>query len=262
MAKKIAIIGCGSMGEAFARRLNAKYQLFLCDRDFTWAEELAKKVGAQAKNVTEAVKEAEIVILAIKPQDLNAFALQADKFFSKQHLLISMLAGTSRKTLKEKFKKPLTVRIAPNLAVKHGKGIIGLVEDDDLSPEKKKLLEELFSSMGHIFWLPEEKINALTALVGSGPAFALVLIESMVEAGIAMGFPASMAQQMVLQMWEGTLSLMDKSKAHPAEIKWQITSPAGTTIAGIEQMEAHAIRAGIMKAFLAAYQRGQELTQK
>ena len=263
MSKTIAIIGCGNMGEAFAQILAKEHSVILCDRNHKWAEELVKKIGAVAKHqAKDALSKADIVILAIKPQDLSPLCEAIGKKLTKGQILVSMLTGISLETLRKKFKNPTIVRIAPNLAVRHGKGVIGIAQDSNLPSEKKAMIEKLFSSMGQTYWLPEEKLNALTILVGSGPAFALILIESMVDAAIAMGFSAPMALELVMHMWEGTLTELEKSQKHPGEIKWEIASPAGTTIAGIQQMEESAVRSGIIKTFLAALHRAEEFSKE
>jgi pyrroline-5-carboxylate reductase len=106
----------------------------------------------------------------------------------------------------------------------------------------------------------EDKINALTALTGSGPAFFFAMVEAMVDAGIAMGFTAHTAQDLIYQMLQGSLTLLEKTSKHPGELKWQIVSPQGTTIAGLKTLEELAIRGGVMNTFLSAYDRANKLS--
>ena len=147
----------------------------------------------------------------------------------------------------------------PNLALTCGSGVIGLTEDPALHESVKKSVGALLQGLGLVVWLPEAKIEALTPLAASGPAFVLVMIEAMIEAGIFMGFTAGEAQELVLKTIEGTVDLLRASGKHPAALKWDIASPAGTTIAGIKEMEERGVRAGIAAALMAAYRRNQVL---
>ncbi len=150
----------------------------------------------------------------------------------------------------------------PNLPLIYGEGVIGLCSDEKMIKEDRDILAKLFESLGKIYWLPESKINGLTALTGSGPAFFFSMVESMIDAGIAMGFAAKDAQSLVYQMLKGSLTLLERSEKHPGELKWQIASPQGTTIAGLKRLEELAVRGGIMNTFLAAYDRANILTLK
>ena len=150
----------------------------------------------------------------------------------------------------------------PNLPLVYGMGVIGLSSSNKIKNEDKEHLTKMFGSLGKIYWLPEEKIDALTALAGSGPAFFLVMVEAMIDAGIAMGFTAADAQGLIYQMLRGSLTLLEQTSKHPGELKWQIASPQGTTIAGLKRLEELALRGGIMNTFLAAYDRAKKLSSR
>lgn len=257
---EIGIIGCGSMGAGIAKALSKEHQLFLCDHHPERVAALAKEIGGTAvKTPKEAVLKSELIVLAIKPQDLHTLSAELKGVLNSNKTLVSILAGVSTSKLKEQFKQATTIRMMPNLALIYGKGVIGIVDDSALTKAAKTKLEKVFSSLGLITWLPERLINPLTSLTGSGPAFMMVLIEAMIDAGIAMGFDAETAKSLTLEMISGSLSLLKESKKHPAEIKEQITSPGGTTIAGLKAMEDGAVRSGIMNTFLAAHARSIEM---
>jgi len=257
---RIAIIGCGIMGTGIAELLSSSHQMLLYDRDWNRTQELAKKVnGKPCRDLEETVENAQIIFLAIKPQNLKEAAPGIKSHLKKDHVVISLLAGTPLSILKQYFPKCHLVRIMPNLAMRYGEGVIGIVESPNMSAELRKMLEELLTPLGMIYWLKENQVDALTSLTGSGPAFILTLIEAMIEAGVAMGFQAQDAQDLTLQMLKGCLTLMQKTGEHPAELKWQIASPNGTTIAGIRVLEREKVRSGLMEAFLAAYDRAQEM---
>ncbi len=258
---RIAIIGCGNMGTRLAQRLSNKDNvLFLYDRDIAWTQELSQKIGGNACfHPTEAVQQTEMTILATKPQDLKQVANQIDSTLQSNQLVISLLAGISVKTLKSYFPAPFILRMMPNLALLYGEGVIGLSKQDYLHIDLQNQLEDVFASLGKVYWLPEAKIDALTSLTGSGPAFLFVLIEAMIDAGIAMGFNAKDAKTLVLQMIKGSLTILQETDQHPGELKWQITSPAGTTIEGLRKLEEEGLRGKLMNTFLAAYERAQTL---
>lgn len=260
---KIGIIGCGTMGSGIAQRLGLQHTLAIYDRDEDWINELSRITGAKAcKSIAEVFQSSDVIILAVKPQNLLTVSKDAKQNLSKDKLVISMLAGTTISTLKQQFGHTPILRMMPNLAAIFGKGVIGLVENKDLSAKMKKNVEKMCEELGSVYWLPEDKIDALTALTGSGPAFTFVIIESMVDAAIAMGFGPEEAQKFILEMLEGSIDILRTTDKHPAQLKWQVTSPAGTTIAGIKKMEEAGVRQGIINTFLATYQRAKELANE
>lgn len=258
---RIAIIGCGNMGTALARRLSKDHQLVLHDRDPVWTEGLAKEIYAQAcQHIRDVVHEADIVILAVKPEHLQEVADQIAPALESKQILVSLLAGIPLDDLKSFFPSAKLVRMMPNIAAGYGEGVIGLAASEKIDGELKGELGKTFQPLGKIYWLNEEKMNALTSLTGSGPAFVFVMIESMIEAGIAMGFSAADAKQLVMHMIEGSLTVMKETKKHPSELKWQIASPSGTTIEGLIQLEDDGLRRAILNTFLASYHRAEEIS--
>lgn len=256
---KVAIIGCGVMGAAFANHFAKEHTVFLCDQEKRKRERLAEEMGGKAvEKMTEAVKEADLVVLAVKPKDMVTVAKETRAQFSEEKLLMSILAGTSHALLRENFSATV-LRLMPNLALTCGQGVIGLVDDEGLSEETKKSAEQLLSGLGLLAWLPESKIEALTALTGSGPAFIFVIIEALIEGGISMGFTAKEAREFTLKTIEGATSLLRATGKHPAELKWNVASPAGTTIAGLNEMEASGVRSGIIQTLHATYLRAKEI---
>ena len=245
------------MGRALSSRLAKVSQLCFYDHTAGKSEAFEQEgFGKSVQTLNEAVQ-SDIVILAVKPQNLQEIAEKMH--LKKGQVLVSILAGTSLTVLKDHFNEAVIIRMMPSLAVAYGAGVIGMCSDE--SQEVKDSISKTFESLGELYWLPETKINALTSLTGSGPAFFYSLIESMIDAGIAMGFTAKEARKLVLPMLQGSLILLENSGLHPADLKWQITSPQGTTIAGLKKLEESAVRAGLMNTFLAAYDRANELSK-
>lgn len=257
---KVAVIGCGVMGRAFAAHFSKKHPVILFDHQKEKSDSLAKEIEAKSSDsIQKAVQEADVVVLAVKPKDLSAVSQAASSAFSEKQIFVSILAGTSVEDLKKHFPKPHIVRAMPNLALICEKGVIGLVDTPSLEHEVKHKIDALLKGMGLVYWLPESKIDALTALAGSGPAFILVMIEAMMEGGVYMGFTSQEARELVLETMEGTVALLRAGKQHPAEIRAQIASPGGTTIAGLREMESSGVRAGIINTLLAAFKRSKEM---
>jgi pyrroline-5-carboxylate reductase len=259
---KITIIGCGTMGKGFAQRLSASCTLFFYDRHVEKAEYLQQKgYGKACHRVEDALEQSEVIILAVKPQGFAEVAKLIDRKPPANQMLISLLTGIPIARIEERFPHHRVIRMMPNLALIYGEGLIGLTTGIQLTKKEKKQLLEICGPLGKVYWLEETKINAFTALAGSGPAFVFTLIESMVDAGIAMGFSAKDAQEIVQQMIKGSLHLLDNSGQHPGELKWQIASPGGTTIAGLRTLEELGVRGGIINTFFSAYERANELSR-
>lgn len=258
---QIAIIGCGNMGRALAQRLSQINQISLYDHHIEKAEHLAHEGYGKAYNdVRDALLLSEMVILAVKPQNLKQAVALIKDGLQENPLIVSLLAGTPLATLKRYFPNAHIVRMMPNLALIHGKGVIGLCSEEKLKQEERDLLTKTFETLGKTYWIPEEKMDALTALAGSGPAFFFTMVEAMIDAGIAMGFTAIDARELVYHMLEGSLALLGETHKHPGELRWQIASPQGTTIAGLRKLEELALRGSIINTFLAAYEHGCKLS--
>ncbi len=260
---KVAVIGCGKMGGGIAQRLAQDHEVFLFGRNREKTENFANEISAKyCLTAAAAISEAEIIFIAVKPQDLKKLAKGICPEFYPEQLLVSCLAGVTVKQLEACFPKIPVLRIMPNLSVILGEGVVGLVEAENLKPLFKEKATQLFSSLGSLHWVPESKIDAISSLTGSGPAFVSVMIESMIEAGIAMGIDSSLSKELVLELIGGTISTIKQTGKEPSQFKLEVASPGGTTIAGIIAMEERGVRAGIMHAFLSTYHRNLELSQE
>lgn len=258
---KIAIYGCGKMGGSIAEKLSSDHEVSIFDRNCSRTTEFAKKIKATyTSNLKDLIPKAEMIILAIKPQDLPESAKMIYPEVNKDQLVISVLAGITTRTLQEYFPEIPVLRIMPNMAVRFGQGIIGIADSDNLSKTMRNKAEALLKGLGFLHWIKESKIDALTALTGSGPAFVYIMIESIIDAGIAMGFKAEESKELTLKLIEGSLAVLTLTGKHPGELKWEITSPAGTTIAGVKALEDATVRSGIINTFLATYERTKELS--
>ncbi len=251
---RFSIIGCGAMGSALATRLCIKNELTLFDHNATKLRSLADNLGAKiASKLADALLGAEVVLLAIKPKDLEALAKEIQPQLSKDTLVISVLAGVKLEVLSRLFPKQRILRTMPNLAVSCQKGVVGVVETPDMSKSFRQEVEDLFEGMGLVVFLPENKVDALTSLTASAPAFILHLIEAMTEGGIYLGFPSGQSLDLVLQVFEGAIALVKESKKHPAALKWEIASPGGSTIEGLKVLEEQRVHFALIQALQASY---------
>ena len=255
---KIRMIGCGAMGSAIAQTLmEAGKEISLYDKHQGRAESVGREIKAPiATSPLEDLLQGDGIVLAVKPQDFNEVAEELKTFDGG--LVVSILTGVTTHRLKEAFPQCTVVRMMPNLAVRYGDGVVALAEDPELAPYKERI-EEIFSPLGLMRWIPESLFDAVTALTGSGPAFVFLLIEAMVDAAISLGFSSEIGYELVKQMVGGALTLLYESHESPSELRWKVCSPGGTTIAGIRAMEKCGIRHGLMEAFSAACRRAQEL---
>ncbi|MES2122047.1 MAG: pyrroline-5-carboxylate reductase [Chlamydiota bacterium] len=254
---KIAIFGCGAMGSAFARFFGKSHSLIVFDRNRDKAERLAKETGGRfCEKVVDVVKEAEVILLAVKPKDLGSAAQAMAGAMTKEKVIISVLGGVSLEDLRKQFPSAKLVRTMPNLALTCGKGVIGLVDDSEMSRETRALIEGLLDGVGLSVWLTEKKLDALASLAGSGIGFVFLLIEAMAEGGVYMGLSAQESRELVLQTFEGAVGLVRQTGKHPAELKAQVSSPGGTTIEGLRVMEQRGLRGILMDTLIACYQKG------
>ncbi len=249
------------MGSGLAQRLAAHHQLFFYDRNSEKSGSLQQAgYGTACQTPQAALEQAELVMLAVKPQNIDEVADLICGQLTATQTIVSLLAGTTIARLSQHFAGRHIIRMMPNLALIYGEGLIGLATEDELSKGDKEKFAHLWEPLGKVYWLPENKMDAFTSLASSGPAFVFAIIESMVDAGISMGFKADEAQGMVQQMIKGSLLLLEQTKKHPGELKWQVASPGGTTIAGLKKLEEQALRGSIINIFLATYERAKQLS--
>jgi pyrroline-5-carboxylate reductase len=263
---KIAFIGSGVMGEAMIKGLlNQGLTTAGCLRaSDPWAERLeyihtTYNVETTADNAA-AAREAEIVVLSIKPQSLPKVGRDLHSKIHPDALILSIIAGTRVSTLQNKLYHDRIVRAMPNTPGQLGKGMTVWTATGHVTARQLKQTEAILGAMGEQLQVDEEGfLDMATGLSGSGPGFVLLLIEAMIDAGVHMGFSRRDAEKMVLQTIDGTVALMRASGRHSAELKNQVTSPGGTTAAGLYELEKASIRAIINDAIFAAYRRSQEL---
>lgn len=199
-----------------------------------------------------------IILLAIKPQNLKSLA--AD-WQLKNKIVISILAGIKIEQLKEALNIEKIVRVMPNMPAQIGKGVLAVNFGSNIEVQDKETILKLLAGSGGVYEIEEKHFDAVTALSGSGPAFLLLALEAMTFGGVAEGLPAGVALEMATNTMLGTAEYLLSVKEHPAKVRDLITSPQGTTVAGLQVLEEKGTRAAYIGAIRAAANRGRELSK-
>jgi pyrroline-5-carboxylate reductase len=222
---------------------------------------LAKAYGVRttADNV-EAVREADIIVLCVKPQVCDAVMSRMARRVPATSLVLSIMAGVPITAIRSALRHDLVVRSIPNTPAQIGKGATVWTATPKVTDEQRVQVAEILDALGeHIAVADEHYLDVATGLSGSGPGFVFLLIEALIDAGVHVGFSRADAEKLVLQTVEGSVALIRETGSHPAELRNRVTSPAGTTAAGLYEMEAGEVRAVLLRAVRAAYERSVEL---
>jgi pyrroline-5-carboxylate reductase len=263
----VGIIGLGNMGEAILRALlkgGFKKENLICSEI---KEERAKERAAAygiriARQTAELVQASSYIIIAVKPQDARELAGSIATALDKKKILISIMAGISTAGLLSMLDKPARiVRIMPNIAAKVREAAIGMCANFALSKKETEEVQAILKPLGKIVEVTEELMDAVTALSGSGPAFFLFFLEAMIDAGVKMGLTREKAQVLAVQTVKGTVKMLDEENLHPSLMKEMVTSPGGTTIAGLATLEERGFKGSLIRAIEAAMLRAKELSR-
>jgi pyrroline-5-carboxylate reductase len=222
---------------------------------------LSDRYRIQVTDQNQAVLDfADTVLLAIKPQVFNPVVATLTPRRADQ-LIISILAGVTLPQLESAFPNQPIVRAMPNTPATVGAGMTAIAPNPHTTPDHLQIAHQLFTAVGEVVEVPEHLMDAVTGLSGSGPGYIAVMVEALIDGGVAVGLPRAIATQLAIQTLRGTAELLHTSGLHPAQLKDQVTSPGGTTIAGIAHLEKMGVRSALMEAVRAAYGRSKELGQ-
>ena len=261
---KIGFIGLGNMGGGLARVVarQKKHQILLANRSSEKAKQIANEVGGEPVTNEVIFEQADVIFLGVKPTQFADLLQEYHVILEKRSsvLLISMAAGLTLQQLEALVPtQHRLIRIMPNTPVAVGAGVISYALSDEATEQDEHLLCELLDPAGLLVHLKEQQLDAATAVAGCGPAFVYLFLEALADAGVQTGLPRDLALQLANQTLLGSAVLVIESGQHPAVLKDQVCSPAGSTIAGVASLEADAFRGNIIKAVAASYKRTQEL---
>jgi pyrroline-5-carboxylate reductase len=268
MGKKIAFIGGGNMAEALIKGLiesgfAKSNEIIVSDIRKERLEWLSNeyKVETELDNLN-LTKKGEILILAVKPQDIPSVLGEIKGNVRPHHLIVSIAAGISIAYIQRRLQEGIRIiRVMPNAPALVKQGCSAISPGRYANSDDLEMVKGIFGSVGEIVIVEEKWMDVVTALSGSGPAYFLLIIEALTEGGVKMGLPREISQALTLNTLIGTAILMKETKKHPAILKEMVTSPGGTTIAGLHEMEKGGIRGILMSAIDIATQRSRELGQ-
>jgi pyrroline-5-carboxylate reductase len=260
----ISCIGSGNMGFALMKGAVKGGDIYFTDADSEKAKTAAASIGAKVLNSNiEAVEKGDFVFLAVKPQVLAQVLAEIAPAVKKRQdapVFVSMAAGWPIEKIQKAIgEKSSVVRIMPNTPALIGRGMIALSSSPAVPSEKITELEQILGCAGIVDRIEERFMDAVTGLSGSGPAFVYLFIEALADGGVRAGLSADKALRYAAQTVTGAAAMVQETEKHPGELKNMVTSPGGTTIAGIAALEDGAFRGTVIKAVEAAWKRSIEL---
>ena len=263
---KLAFIGGGTMAEAMIGGVISKG--VATSEDVSVGEPLEERrqlleqrygVFATASN-PRAAETGDIVVLSIKPQDLPGVLAQLDGSLRQDQAVLSIVAGARMSTIVNGLAHPSVIRVMPNTPAQIGEGMSLWTCSPEVNGEVRQLAQSILRTVGEEIFVSDEKyLDMATALSASGPAYVFLFIESLIDAGVHLGLPRDMARTLVLQTVLGSVKLVKESGRHPAELKDMVTSPGGTTVEALLALEEGGVRATVINAVIAAYEKSVEL---
>lgn len=264
--EKIGLIGLGNMGEAILKALiNSGYRsedLFFSEIKPERAEFIAKTYKVKhIKDIKQILNKVKYIIIAVKPQDAQKTLSGIIPFINEENIVISIMAGISiSKILSFSSKEFKVVRAMPNICAKVGQSVTAIIANKEVENDELKEVKKILSSIGHVVEIDEGQMDAMTALSGSGPAFVLLFLEAMIDAGVKMGLLREKTKEIMVNVLKGTVEMLEKENLHPTLLKEMVTSPGGTTIYGLTYLEEKAFKGNLIKAIEKAAKRAGELS--
>ena len=259
----IAVLGAGKIGEALLSGLlhagREPGDLLFTERFPDRAAELTGRYGIKHVDLSAAAA-ADVLVVAVKPQDIEPLLDELAPAVGPEQLVVSMCAGLPTSLFERRLPAGTpVVRVMPNTPMVVGEAMSAVSGGSHAGDRHLELVEELLGSVGSVVRLPESKQDAVTALSGSGPAYFYYVVESMIEAGVLLGVPRDKAADLVVQSAVGAAAMLRGGDAHPAALREGVSSPAGTTVAGLRELDRQGVRAAFVDAVEAAHDRSVEL---
>jgi pyrroline-5-carboxylate reductase len=260
----LAIIGGGKLGEALLSGLlragRTIDDLVVAERSSERSAYLKRRYGVNSVSVPEAVKHGSIIIIAVKPQDIGALLADLAPLVTADQLVVSVAAGIPTAYIERMLGEDVpVVRVMPNTPALVDQAMSAISAGAHASEQHLAAAEAILQPVGKVLRLPEEQQDAVTALSGSGPAYFFYLVEAMIDAGILLGLPRAIAADLIVQTALGAATMLRDSGEHPVQLREAVTSPGGTTIAAIRELEKHGVRAALIAAIEAASDRSKQL---
>ena len=260
----VAIFGAGVMGETLLSGLlragRPADQLVITERRAERAAELTEKYGVRVLDNAEAAALADTLVLVVKPQDMGGLLSEIHDHVAEGNLVVSLAAGITTTYLESRLPqgRPV-VRVMPNTPALVDQGMAAISAGAHCDPEHLHEAQALLAATGKVLEVPEKLQDAVTAISGSGPAYIFYVVEAMIEAGVVLGMPRNTATELVVQTLYGAATMIKETGQHPTVLREQVSSPGGTTVAALRQLDDHKVRAAFISAIEAAARRSHEL---
>ncbi|MBV9060276.1 MAG: pyrroline-5-carboxylate reductase [Pseudonocardiales bacterium] len=260
----IAVLGAGKIGEALLSGLltggRSPEELMFTERYADRAAQLEQTYGIRAVDTATAAGKADVLVVAVKPQDIDPLLVELAESVSSTTLVVSLCAGLPTALYERRLPDGVpVVRVMPNTPMLVGEAMSVISAGRFATDTHLQLTEELLSSVGKVVRVPESQQDAVTALSGSGPAYFFYLVEAMIDAGILLGLPRPLVTELITQSAVGAARMLRETGDHPVLLREAVTSPGGTTIMAIRELERHRVRAALLDAIEAARDRSVEL---
>jgi pyrroline-5-carboxylate reductase len=262
---RIAILGTGKIGESLLAGLRSSdwADIIASSRREERAAELREKHGVESTTSNEeAIRGADVVVLAVKPQDIEALLGEVGHLLTSEQTVLSVAAAISTTRIERHVAGDVpVVRAMPNAPSTIHEGIAGICAGRHAGPEHLERASTVLRAVGDVVVVPEDQMDAITAVSGSGPAYYALLAEAMIEAGILLGLSREVSTKLVVQTMLGSAKLLRDEGLHPVELREVVTSPGGTTTRAIRELEQAGVRAAFLNAINAAMERSKEMAR-
>lgn len=266
MPECLGIIGCGKMANAIVRGLGEDKagfaDILVNDIDQTRALTFSRQYGVKTAACEELLRECSTIILAVKPYQVKEVLHAGQGLWHSGQLLISIAAGIKLASIENATGNQLpVVRVMPNTPCLVGQGISAVAAGSLATDQDVNLVINLFACLGTAVRIDEKYMDAVTAVSGSGPAYVFLVVEAFMNAALQIGLDIGLARELVIQTMQGSLQMLTQSGEHPAILRQDVSSPGGTTIAGIRKLEDNGLRKAFFDAVEMAYNRSIELSK-
>ena len=260
----LAIFGAGKLGEALLSGLlragRPVEDVVVVERVPERAAYLKERYGVDAVSVGDAAARGRTLIIAVKPQDIGELLTDLAEVITPDHLVVTVAAGIPTAYIERMLGEDIpVVRVMPNTPALVDQAMSAISAGAHADERHLVATEAILSPVGKVLRLPEKQLDAVTALSGSGPAYFFFLVEAMIDAGILLGLPRQVAHELIVQTAIGSAIMLRDSGEHPVQLREAVTSPGGTTIMAIRELEKHGVRAALLAAIEAARDRSVEL---
>jgi pyrroline-5-carboxylate reductase len=278
----VAVLGAGNIGSALISGLLAAKavkpeQVVAADVSEQAVAAVAKKhkIRVFPGGNREAAAQAGVIVVAVKPYLAGAVLTEIRDVVRPDQIVMSVAAGVPVEFIEKHLAKPKAkasaksaaagqpiIRAMPNIAMTVHASATALCANAAAGSEHRRIAEQIFQSVGTVAWVSEDKMHAVTGLSGSGPAYVYLILEGLTAGGVNMGLPQDVARALAQQTLLGAAKLAQQTGEHPAALRDRVTTPGGTTIAGLAELERHGVRSALMEAVEAATERSEQLSRK